>query len=120
MNNLHLPVYLSIVDTGRIGRTFKQPEKSEKNTEIDFDVEALSMSMEEEEPAPPLKANTTKIELTYNEVKDCRWFHDTPGIIKDECVSILLNLFDISNRNETTISAASCDLNSSLFQVLRS
>ncbi|XP_013917924.1 PREDICTED: nitric oxide-associated protein 1 [Thamnophis sirtalis] len=74
---------------GRIGRTFKQPEKKEKNIEIDFDFEALSMSMEEE-PSPPRKANTTKIELTYNEVKDCRWFHDTPGIIKDECVLNLL------------------------------
>lgn len=87
-------MYLSIFDIGRIGRTFKQPGKNEKNIEIDFDVEALSTSMEEE-PSCPLKADTPKIELTYNEVKDCRWFYDTPGIIKDECVSILLNLFDI-------------------------
>ncbi|XP_058027513.1 nitric oxide-associated protein 1 [Ahaetulla prasina] len=76
---------------GRIGRTFKQPGKNKKNIEIDFDVEALSTSMEEEPSFElPLKANTTKIELTYNEVKDCRWFHDTPGIIKDECVLNLL------------------------------
>ncbi|KAK9407936.1 nitric oxide-associated protein 1 [Crotalus adamanteus] len=74
---------------GRIGRTFKQPEKNEKNLEIDFDVEALSMSMEEE-PKASLKADTKKNELTYNEVKDCRWFYDTPGIIKDHCVLNLL------------------------------
>ncbi|XP_034266773.1 nitric oxide-associated protein 1 [Pantherophis guttatus] len=74
---------------GRIGRTFKQPGKNEKNIEIDFNVEALSTSMEQE-PSCPLKAETTKIELTYNEVKDCRWFYDTPGIIKDECVLNLL------------------------------
>ncbi|XP_026544218.1 nitric oxide-associated protein 1 [Notechis scutatus] len=74
---------------GRIGRTFKQSGKNEKNIEIDFDFEALSVSMEEE-PSTPRKAHTPKIELTYNEVKDCRWFYDTPGIIKDECVLNLL------------------------------
>ncbi|KAM3843573.1 nitric oxide-associated protein 1 isoform 2-T2 [Vipera latastei] len=69
---------------GRIGRTFKQPEKNEKKIEIDFDVEALSINMEEE-PSSSLKADTKKNRLTYNEVKDCRWFYDTPGIIKDHC-----------------------------------
>ncbi|XP_007427076.1 nitric oxide-associated protein 1 [Python bivittatus] len=74
---------------GRIGRTFKQPEKNEEKCTVDFDAEALSFSMEEE-PSPPLKTATTKVELTYNEVKDCRWFYDTPGIIRDDCVLNLL------------------------------
>ncbi|XP_063150799.1 nitric oxide-associated protein 1 [Candoia aspera] len=73
---------------GRIGRTFK-PEKNQEKCTVDFDAEALSFSMEEE-PSSLLKATTTKVELTYNEVKDCRWFYDTPGIIRDDCVLNLL------------------------------
>ncbi|XP_066474388.1 nitric oxide-associated protein 1 [Tiliqua scincoides] len=75
---------------GRIGRTFQQPQKLKKNYEIDFDAEALSFSTEEE-PAPLPKTLTKKEELTYNEVKDARWFFDTPGIVKDGCVLNLLN-----------------------------
>ncbi|KAJ6653613.1 hypothetical protein lerEdw1_009047 [Lerista edwardsae] len=75
---------------GRIGRTFQQPERLKKNYEIDFDPEALSYSAEED-PAPLPKTVTKKEELTYNEVKDARWFFDTPGIVKDGCVLNLLN-----------------------------
>lgn len=74
---------------GRIGRTFRLPQKLEKNHEIDFDAEALSISTEEE-PAPLPKILPQKEELTYNEVKDARWFFDTPGIVKDGCVLNLL------------------------------
>lgn len=73
------------LDLGRIGRTFRLPQKLEKNREIDFDAEALSISTEEE-PAPLPKILPQKEELTYNEVKDARWFFDTPGIVKDGCV----------------------------------
>ncbi|KAL8202811.1 UNVERIFIED_CONTAM: hypothetical protein K2H54_025854 [Gekko kuhli] len=74
---------------GRVGRTFQLPQKLRKNYEIDFDAEALSFSAEEE-PALPSKT-TKKAGLSYNEVKDARWFHDTPGIIRDGCVLNLLN-----------------------------
>ncbi|KAH0628517.1 hypothetical protein JD844_009818 [Phrynosoma platyrhinos] len=74
---------------GRIGRTFNTQEKMRKNDEIEFDAEALSFSMEEE-TSLPAKPAPTKVELTHNEVKDARWFYDTPGIVKDQCVS---NLF---------------------------
>ncbi|XP_062984507.1 nitric oxide-associated protein 1 [Elgaria multicarinata webbii] len=75
---------------GRIGRTFQQPKKLEKNYEIEFDAEALSFSTEED-PSLPSRTATKKVELTYNEVKDARWFYDTPGIVKDGCVLNLLN-----------------------------
>ncbi|XP_003224714.1 nitric oxide-associated protein 1 [Anolis carolinensis] len=75
---------------GRIGRTFTEPQKQRKNCEIRFDPEALSFSMEEE-ASLPAKTAPTKVELTYNEVKDARWFYDTPGIVKDGCVLNLLN-----------------------------
>ncbi|CAI5796790.1 oxide-associated 1 [Podarcis lilfordi] len=74
---------------GRIGRTFQMPKKLKKNCEIEFDAEALSFGMEEEPSVPPVTA-TKKVELTYNEVKDARWFYDTPGIVKDGCVLNLL------------------------------
>ncbi|XP_033029081.1 nitric oxide-associated protein 1 [Lacerta agilis] len=74
---------------GRIGRTFQIPKKLKKNCEIEFDAEALSFGMEEEPSVPPVTA-TEKVELTYNEVKDARWFYDTPGIVKDGCVLNLL------------------------------
>ncbi|KAF7236481.1 Nitric oxide-associated protein 1, partial [Varanus komodoensis] len=86
LNRLKKQSYL----VGRIGRTFLQTQKLRKNNEIEFDAEALSFSMEEE-PYVPSKTATKKIELSYNEVKDARWFHDTPGIIKDGCVLNLLN-----------------------------
>ncbi|XP_077201815.1 nitric oxide-associated protein 1 [Paroedura picta] len=75
--------------TGRVGRTFQLTHKLRKNQEVDFDAEALSFDAEEE-PTIPSKP-TKKAELSYNEVKDARWFHDTPGIIRDGCVLNLLN-----------------------------
>nr|XP_056704902.1 nitric oxide-associated protein 1 [Euleptes europaea] len=74
---------------GRVGRTFLLPQKLNRNREIDFDAEALSFG-EEEEPLLS-KTTTKKAELSYNEVKDARWFYDTPGIIRDGCVLNLLN-----------------------------
>ncbi|XP_054843152.1 nitric oxide-associated protein 1 [Eublepharis macularius] len=70
---------------GRVGRTFQLPQKLKKNREVEFDAETLSFSTEEE-PAFPSETTTKKGELSYNEVKDARWFYDTPGIIKDGCV----------------------------------
>lgn len=78
--------YFFPLDVGRIGRTFQSSQKLRKNYEIDFDAEGLSFTAEEE-PALP-STTTKKAELSYNEVKDARWFHDTPGIIRDGCVRI--------------------------------
>ncbi|XP_030420956.1 nitric oxide-associated protein 1 [Gopherus evgoodei] len=71
---------------GRVGRTFQQ-QKSK--TVIDFDPDELSFSMEEE---PVFSSNKPKerVEFTYNELKDARWFFDTPGIVKENCVLNLL------------------------------
>ncbi|XP_048360470.1 nitric oxide-associated protein 1 [Sphaerodactylus townsendi] len=75
---------------GRVGRTFVLPQKLKKNYEIEFDAEELSFSAEEE-PVVPSKPTPKKAELSYNEVKDARWFYDTPGIIRNDCVLNLLN-----------------------------
>ncbi|TFK01493.1 synaptotagmin-A-like [Platysternon megacephalum] len=71
---------------GRVGRTFQQ-QKSK--TVIDFDPDELSFNMEEE---PVFSSNKPKerVEFTYNELKDARWFFDTPGIVKENCVLNLL------------------------------
>uniref|UniRef100_A0A8C8VJF5 Nitric oxide associated 1 n=1 Tax=Pelusios castaneus TaxID=367368 RepID=A0A8C8VJF5_9SAUR len=71
---------------GRVGRTFQQ-QKSK--AVIDFDPDALSFNMEEE---PVFSSNKPKerVEFTYNELKDARWFFDTPGIVKENCVLNLL------------------------------
>ncbi|KAM7167667.1 nitric oxide-associated protein 1 [Macrochelys suwanniensis] len=71
---------------GRVGRTFQQ-QKSK--AVIDFDPDELSFNMEEE---PVFSSNKPKerVEFTYNELKDARWFFDTPGIVKENCVLNLL------------------------------
>ncbi|XP_067412990.1 nitric oxide-associated protein 1 [Emydura macquarii macquarii] len=71
---------------GRVGRTFQQQKLKGV---IDFDPDELSFNMEEE---PVFSSNKPKerVEFTYNELKDARWFFDTPGIVKENCVLNLL------------------------------
>ncbi|XP_043112832.1 nitric oxide-associated protein 1 [Puntigrus tetrazona] len=73
---------------GHIGRTFisKQPKK----TLVEFDPDSLSFGedLEEEVKKDP---SSTDAELSYNEIKDAHWFHDTPGIMKEHDVLSLLN-----------------------------
>uniref|UniRef100_K7F4Z0 Nitric oxide associated 1 n=2 Tax=Pelodiscus sinensis TaxID=13735 RepID=K7F4Z0_PELSI len=72
---------------GRVGRTFQQ-QKSKGI--IHFDPDELSFNMEEE-PVIPSKKPKERVEFTYNELKDARWFFDTPGIVKENCVLNLLS-----------------------------
>ncbi|KAM9143598.1 nitric oxide-associated protein 1 [Pangshura tecta] len=71
---------------GRVGRTFQQQKPK---AVIDFDPDELSFNMEEN---PVFSSNKPKerVEFTYNELKDARWFFDTPGIVKENCVLNLL------------------------------
>ncbi|XP_038256825.1 nitric oxide-associated protein 1 [Dermochelys coriacea] len=71
---------------GRVGRTFQQ-QKSK--VVIDFDPDKLSFNMEEE-PFFSSDKPKERVEFTYNELKDARWFFDTPGIVKENCVLNLL------------------------------
>ncbi|XP_037752470.1 nitric oxide-associated protein 1 [Chelonia mydas] len=71
---------------GRVGRTF-QPQKSK--AVIDFDPDELSFNMEEE-PVFSSDKPKERVEFTHNELKDARWFFDTPGIVKENCVLNLL------------------------------
>ncbi|XP_058694729.1 nitric oxide-associated protein 1 [Poecile atricapillus] len=82
LNQLKKQGYL----VGRVGRTFQQQKSS---TEIDFDPDMLSYSMDED-PRDPPKKREEREEFTHNEVKDARWCFDTPGIIKEDCVLNLL------------------------------
>ncbi|KFO64917.1 Nitric oxide-associated protein 1, partial [Corvus brachyrhynchos] len=69
---------------GRVGRTFQQQKSC---SEIDFDPDMLSYSMDED-PRDPPKMHEEREEFTHNEVKDARWCFDTPGIVKEDCVGI--------------------------------
>ncbi|CAM5106229.1 unnamed protein product [Eretmochelys imbricata] len=71
---------------GRVGRTFQQ-QKSK--AVIDFDPDELSFNMEEE-PVFSSDKPKERVEFTHNELKDARWFFDTPGIVKENCVLNLL------------------------------
>lgn len=55
---------------------------------VDFDPDMLSYSVDEDPRHSPRK-HEEREEFTYNEVKDARWCFDTPGIVKENCVSTL-------------------------------
>ncbi|XP_051513596.1 nitric oxide-associated protein 1-like [Myxocyprinus asiaticus] len=77
---------------GHIGRTFRA-DQSHKKDLVEFDPDSLSFG---EDPEDDDKQNlsaesTTDSELSYNEIKDARWFYDTPGIMKECDVLSLLS-----------------------------
>ncbi|KFZ47959.1 Nitric oxide-associated protein 1, partial [Antrostomus carolinensis] len=74
---------------GRVGRTF---QRQKSNTVVDFDPDMLSYSIDEDPRHSPRKCEERE-EFTYNEVKDARWCFDTPGIVKENCVGILVLCF---------------------------
>ncbi|NXX86088.1 NOA1 protein, partial [Urocolius indicus] len=82
LNQLKKQGYL----VGAVGRTFQRQRAS---TEIDFDPDMLSYSVDEEPRQVP-KKHEEREEFSHNEVKDARWCFDTPGIIKENCVLNLL------------------------------
>ncbi|GCC29786.1 hypothetical protein chiPu_0008228 [Chiloscyllium punctatum] len=78
---------------GRVGRTFRNTQVSgeRKKRIIEWDPDELSLSAEPEESKKENVSNSEKVvEFTYNELKDARWFYDTPGILKQDCILNLL------------------------------
>lgn len=62
-------------------------EERKEEATFEFDADALAFDMENEPVVVPDKS-TKRVELTPQDVKDAHWFHDTPGIIKENCVCI--------------------------------
>ncbi|XP_055488640.1 nitric oxide-associated protein 1-like [Leucoraja erinacea] len=78
---------------GRVGRTFRNTTVSKgcNNGIIEWDPDKLALSPEPEDVNQENVSNTQDlVEFTYNEIKDARWFYDTPGIIKQDCILNLL------------------------------
>lgn len=76
----------SILVLGRVGRTFSCSEQKEEAA-FEFDANSLAFDMGDD-PVMVADKPTRRIELTPQDVKDARWFYDTPGITKDNCVCI--------------------------------
>uniref|UniRef100_A0A667GVD2 Nitric oxide associated 1 n=2 Tax=Lynx canadensis TaxID=61383 RepID=A0A667GVD2_LYNCA len=74
---------------GRIGRTFLYSEEQKDEAAFQFDADSLAFDMGNE-PVMVADKPTKRIELTPQDVKDAHWFHDTPGITKENCVLNLL------------------------------
>ncbi|XP_047575352.1 nitric oxide-associated protein 1 [Lutra lutra] len=74
---------------GRVRRTFLYSEERKEEAAFEFDADALAFDMENEPVVVPEKS-TKRVELTPQDVKDAHWFHDTPGIIKENCILNLL------------------------------
>ncbi|XP_062925164.1 nitric oxide-associated protein 1 isoform X2 [Mobula hypostoma] len=78
---------------GRVGRTFRNTQVGEQHNKgiIEWNPDELALSPEPEQVIQENASNSQDlIEFTYNELKDARWFYDTPGIIKQDCILNLL------------------------------
>uniref|UniRef100_A0A673TBE4 Nitric oxide associated 1 n=1 Tax=Suricata suricatta TaxID=37032 RepID=A0A673TBE4_SURSU len=69
---------------GRVGRTFVYSEEQKDEAAFEFDADSLAFDMGNE-PVMVADKSTKRIELTPQDVKDAHWFHDTPGITKENC-----------------------------------
>ncbi|XP_034860796.1 nitric oxide-associated protein 1 [Mirounga leonina] len=74
---------------GRVRRTFLYSEERKDEAAFEFDADALAFDMENE-PVRVADKSTKRVELTPQDVKDAHWFHDTPGITKENCILNLL------------------------------
>ncbi|XP_030881230.1 nitric oxide-associated protein 1 isoform X2 [Leptonychotes weddellii] len=74
---------------GRVRRTFLYSEERKDEAAFEFDANALAFDMENE-PVMVADKSTKRVELTPQDVKDAHWFHDTPGITKENCILNLL------------------------------
>nr|XP_061793235.1 nitric oxide-associated protein 1-like [Nerophis lumbriciformis] len=72
---------------GHVGRTFLPKVGRET---ITFDPDALAFGEDDDGKSPTI-AEDPSSRLTYNEVKDARWFFDTPGIAKEHDILDLLD-----------------------------
>ncbi|XP_049742172.1 nitric oxide-associated protein 1 [Elephas maximus indicus] len=75
---------------GRVGRTFLYSKKQKGEATFTFDADSLAFDMENEPPIVVEDKPTKGVELTPQDVKDAHWFHDTPGITKENCILNLL------------------------------
>ncbi|XP_028816652.1 nitric oxide-associated protein 1 [Denticeps clupeoides] len=75
---------------GSVGRTFRT--KTAGRNLVEFDPGSLSIGedLEEDHSRKWAKEPTPEVELTHNELKDARWFYDTPGIMKEKDILSLL------------------------------
>lgn len=62
-------------------------EEQKDEAAFEFDADSLAFDMGNE-PVMVADKSTKRIELTPQDVKDAHWFHDTPGITKENCVCI--------------------------------
>uniref|UniRef100_A0A8C5H716 Nitric oxide associated 1 n=2 Tax=Gouania willdenowi TaxID=441366 RepID=A0A8C5H716_GOUWI len=70
---------------GRVGRTFRV----DGTKCIEFDPDSLAFSERDEEEKEEEKSQKKKnvgVGLNPNDLKDARWFHDTPGILRENDV----------------------------------
>lgn len=74
---------------GRVGRTFLYSEERKDEAAFEFDADSLAFDMGNE-PAMVADKSTKQVELTPQDIKDAHWFHDTPGITKENCILNLL------------------------------
>eukprot|EP00062_Callorhinchus_milii_P021425 gi/632978148/ref/XP_007905745.1/ PREDICTED: nitric oxide-associated protein 1 [Callorhinchus milii] len=78
---------------GRIGKTFHNSQviqqRNKVSEQMEWDPDQLAISMEDDHPQNRLNIQEN-LAFTYNELKDARWFYDTPGIVKEDCVLNLL------------------------------
>ncbi|XP_059826094.1 nitric oxide-associated protein 1 [Hypanus sabinus] len=78
---------------GRVGRTFRNTQVGELHNKgiIEWNPDELALGPEPEEVIQENVSNSQDlVEFTYHELKDARWFYDTPGIIKQDCILNLL------------------------------
>ncbi|XP_053414922.1 nitric oxide-associated protein 1-like [Nycticebus coucang] len=74
---------------GRVGRTFLDSEEQKDEDAFEFDADSLAFDMENE-PVTVEPTSTKQVVLTAQDVRDARWFYDTPGITKENCILNLL------------------------------
>ncbi|XP_045671932.1 nitric oxide-associated protein 1 [Ursus americanus] len=74
---------------GRVKRTFLYSEERKDEPAFEFDADSLAFDMENE-PVMVADKSSKRVELTPQDVKDAHWFHDTPGITKENCILNLL------------------------------
>ncbi|XP_002918164.1 nitric oxide-associated protein 1 [Ailuropoda melanoleuca] len=74
---------------GRVKRTFLYSEERKDEAAFEFDADSLAFDMENE-PVMVADKSSKRVELTPQDVKDAHWFHDTPGITKENCILNLL------------------------------
>ncbi|XP_051026394.1 nitric oxide-associated protein 1 [Acomys russatus] len=74
---------------GRVGRTWLFSREQKEGVPFQFDADSLAFDTENE-PVVAVRDCAKQVELTPEDVRDARWFYDTPGITKKSCILNLL------------------------------